>query len=33
MAALRHRIVLNFEAEAVGIDADKVVESIIEEVG
>lgn len=32
-AVLRHRIVLNFEAEASGIDADAVVRQIVEEVG
>ena len=33
VAVLRHRIVLNFEAEASGVDADAVVRQIIEEVG
>ncbi len=32
-AALRHRVLLNFEAEASGITADQVVEQILEEVG
>ena len=32
-SVLRHRIVLNFEAEATGVDPDKVVEQIVEEVG
>jgi MoxR-like ATPase len=32
-AVLRHRVVLNFEAEAAGIDADKVVSQLVEEVG
>jgi hypothetical protein len=30
---LRHRILLNFEAEAAGVTVDRVVESILEEVG
>ena len=32
-AVLRHRIVLNFEAEAAGMDADVVVNQLVEEVG
>lgn len=32
-AVLRHRILLNFEAEAAGITADQVVQQLIEEVG
>ena len=32
-AVLRHRIVLNFEAEAAGMTADEVVERLLEEVG
>jgi MoxR-like ATPase len=32
-AVLRHRILLNFEAEASGIDVDRVVAGILEEVG
>jgi MoxR-like ATPase len=32
-AVLRHRIVLDFEAEAAGMDADQVVQRVIEEVG
>jgi MoxR-like ATPase len=32
-AVLRHRILLNFEAEAAGVDVDRVVASILEEVG
>ncbi len=32
-AVLRHRVLLNFEAEASGITADQVVEQILEEVG
>jgi MoxR-like ATPase len=32
-AVLRHRILLNFEAEAAGIDVDRVVRGILEEVG
>jgi MoxR-like ATPase len=32
-AVLRHRVLLNFEAEAAGIDADRVVAQILEEVG
>jgi MoxR-like ATPase len=32
-AVLRHRIVLNFEAEAAGMDPDTVVEQLVEEVG
>jgi MoxR-like ATPase len=30
--ALRHRILLNFEAEADGITADQVLESVLEHV-
>jgi MoxR-like ATPase len=33
LSVLRHRVVLNFEAEAAGIDADAVVRQLIEEVG
>jgi MoxR-like ATPase len=32
-AVLRHRILLNFEAEAAGVDVDRVVAGILEEVG
>jgi len=32
-AVLRHRIVLNFEAEAAGHTASAVIEQLIEEVG
>ncbi len=32
-AVLRHRVLLNFEAEAAGIDVDRVVKGILEEVG
>mgnify|MGYP000415414517 FL=1 len=32
-AVLRHRVLLNFEAEAAGITADRVVAQILEEVG
>lgn len=32
-AVLRHRVILNFEAEAAGMTADKVVAQILEEVG
>jgi len=32
-AVLRHRVLLNFEAEAAGVDVDRVVQQIIEEVG
>jgi MoxR-like ATPase len=32
-AVLRHRVLLNFEAEAAGITVDKVVQQLIEEVG
>jgi MoxR-like ATPase len=32
-AVLRHRILLNFEAEAAGMDVDRVVAQILEEVG
>jgi MoxR-like ATPase len=32
-AVLRHRILLNFEAEAAGVDVDRVVNAILEEVG
>ncbi len=32
-AVLRHRVVLNFEAEASGLDADAIVSQILEEVG
>jgi MoxR-like ATPase len=32
-SVLRHRILLNFEAEAAGVTVDRVVESILEEVG
>jgi MoxR-like ATPase len=32
-AVLRHRVVLDFEAEATGLDADTVVSQIVEEVG
>ena len=32
-AVLRHRIVLNFEAEASGLDADRIVAQLVEEVG
>ncbi len=32
-AVLRHRIVLNFEAEAAGLTSTKVIEQLIEEVG
>ncbi len=32
-AVLRHRVLLNFEAEAAGITSDKVVAQILEEVG
>ncbi|MEZ4241508.1 MAG: AAA family ATPase [Myxococcota bacterium] len=32
-AVLRHRILLNFEAEAAGVDVDRVVGAILEEVG
>jgi hypothetical protein len=32
-AVLRHRVLLNFEAEAAGIDVDRVVAGILEEVG
>lgn len=31
-AALRHRLLLNFEAEAEGVDADQVVREVVEEV-
>lgn len=30
--ALRHRLILNFEGEAEGIDADKVIEEILKTV-
>ncbi len=32
-AVLRHRVLLNFEAEAAGVTSDRVVQQIIEEVG
>jgi len=32
-AVLRHRVLLNFEAEAAGVTADRVVEQLLEEVG
>ncbi len=32
-AVLRHRVLLNFEAEAAGITSDRVVAQILEEVG
>ncbi len=32
-AVLRHRVLLNFEAEAGGVDVDRVVRQILEEVG
>lgn len=32
-AVLRHRVLLNFEAEAAGIDVDRVIGQILEEVG
>ena len=32
-AVLRHRVLLNFEAEAAGLTADRVVAQILEEVG
>jgi MoxR-like ATPase len=32
-AVLRHRVLLNFEAEAAGVDVDRVVARILEEVG
>jgi MoxR-like ATPase len=32
-AVLRHRVLLNFEAEAAGMDVDRVVAAILEEVG
>jgi MoxR-like ATPase len=32
-AVLRHRVLLNFEAEAGGVDPDRVVRQILEEVG
>jgi MoxR-like ATPase len=32
-AVLRHRIVLNFEAEAAGLDPDSVVKQLVDEVG
>ncbi|MEQ1564931.1 MAG: MoxR family ATPase [Myxococcota bacterium] len=32
-AVLRHRVLLNFEAEAAGVDVDRVVAGIVEEVG
>jgi MoxR-like ATPase len=31
-AALRHRLLLNFEAEAEGVDPDQVVREVVEEV-
>ena len=30
LPALRHRIILNFEGEAEGIDADRLIEQLIE---
>jgi MoxR-like ATPase len=30
MAALRHRVLLNFEGEAEGITADQVLEKVLE---
>jgi len=32
-AVLRHRVLLNFEAEAAGITADQVVDQVLEEIG
>jgi MoxR-like ATPase len=32
-AVLRHRVLLNFEAEAAGVTSDRVVAQILEEVG
>jgi MoxR-like ATPase len=32
-AVLRHRVLLNFEAEAAGVDVDRVVRQVLEEVG
>jgi MoxR-like ATPase len=31
LPALRHRIILNFDAEAEGIDPDTIISSVIEE--
>ena len=31
MPALRHRIILNFDAEAEGIDPDAIISSVLEE--
>jgi MoxR-like ATPase len=32
LAALRHRVILNFEAEAEGLDADEVIKATLAEV-
>ena len=31
-SALRHRMILNFEGEAEGIDADELIDAVLEEV-
>jgi MoxR-like ATPase len=33
LAALRHRVLLNFEAQAEGVSADEVVEAVVRAVG
>ena len=32
LAAMRHRVILNFEAQAEGIDTDRVLREILEKV-